>query len=276
MLAGKVALVTGSNKGIGKEIVRGLIPLFQTIVMTARNEELGLAALEELHGLAATHNCGLVFQQLDIADPESISRCRGWVGEQGGLDALVNNAGFAFKGAATEPFDHQAEVSVAINYTGTKSCCAAFLPLMRPGGRVVNVASMAGAIKQVSPALQAQFLDPSLSLDALDALLSAFVDATKAGNHSSQGWSNSAYGTSKLGVNMLTRILARDIELSNPGQDVVINCMCPGWCKSDMAGYERPPRSAAQGADTAIYLATLEKGTDVHGQFLSDRAPRRW
>jgi hypothetical protein len=60
----------------------------------------------------------------------------------GGLDILVNNAGFAFHGDAWG--EEVARTTVNTNYYGTKRVCEAFLPLMREGGRVVNISSTAG------------------------------------------------------------------------------------------------------------------------------------
>ena len=61
----------------------------------------------------------------------------------------MNNAAIAFKQAATEPFGHQAEESVRVNYWGTKRACEALFPLLRPGARVVNVSSLAGMLKEM-------------------------------------------------------------------------------------------------------------------------------
>ena len=60
------------------------------------------------------------------------------------IDVLVNNAGFAFKNAATEPIHVQAKETIAINYFGTKQCCEALFPLLKDGARVVNISSSCG------------------------------------------------------------------------------------------------------------------------------------
>ena len=54
-----------------------------------------------------------------------------------------------------------------------------------------------------------------------------------------------------------------------------MNAFCPGWCKTDMAGWEKPPRTSAQGADTGVWLATL-KEEGVNGKFFSDRKEGDW
>ena len=54
-----------------------------------------------------------------------------------------------------------------------------------------------------------------------------------------------------------------------------MNVFCPGWCKTDMAGWDRPPRTSAQGADTGVWLATL-KEEGVNGKFFAERKEREW
>ena len=111
----KLAIVTGSNKGIGFATVKGLAKKLQDgwhVYLTSRNEERGQKALEEIkkEGLNNVH-----FHQLDIDDEASIDKLRDFVKEKyGGIDILVNNAAIAFKQAATEPFALQAKVKYKI------------------------------------------------------------------------------------------------------------------------------------------------------------------
>eukprot|EP01137_Pigoraptor_chileana_P013295 Opistho-2@66623 len=261
----KLAIVTGANKGIGFFITKRLcreLGKEWVVMLTARNVALGEAAVASLkaEGLSP------VFHQLDIDNTDSINAFKEHISATyGGIDILVNNAGFAFKVAATEPFAEQAEVTVRINFFGTLNVCKALVPIVRPGGRVVNVSSTAGLLKILSPALQAKFVDPSLTLEGLVDLMSQFVDNAKSGRHTANGWPESAYGTSKVGVTQLSRILARDYGKNG----ILINACCPGWCRTDMAG-ARAPKSAEDGADTPVYLATV--GADgPQGKFVRDR-----
>jgi len=139
---GKVAIVSGGNKGIGYETVRGLLKSgeFETVYLTARNPTLGEASRENLKNEEKTEV--LKFHQLDIADENSIQKFKSFIEEKhGGFDVLVQNAGFAFKQAATEPFDVQAEETFKINFWGTLNMMKSFYPLARSGGRIVNVSS---------------------------------------------------------------------------------------------------------------------------------------
>nr|ACI67305.1 Carbonyl reductase 1 [Salmo salar] len=153
----KVALVTGSNKGIGFAIVRSLCKQFAgDVFLSSRDAGRGTAAVESLN----SEGLKPLFQQLDINDPESVRAARDFFNEKyGGLDVLINNAGIAFKNADTTPFGTQAEVTLKTNFFATRDMCNEFLPIIKPGGRVVNVSSVMSsiALNRCSPELQARF-----------------------------------------------------------------------------------------------------------------------
>ena len=79
---------------------------------------------------------------------------------------------------------------------------------------------------------------------------------------------------SKAAVHALTRIHAA--QMNSAGNGVTVNVCCPGWCRSDMAGWERPPKSAEEGADTPTWLALQEGEGAPTGLFFSDREQRGW
>jgi NAD(P)-dependent dehydrogenase (short-subunit alcohol dehydrogenase family) len=78
-----------------------------------------------------------------------------------------------------------------------------------------------------------------------------------------------AYGVAKAALNALTLALSRELP-----DTIKINAMCPGWVLTRMGG-DAATRSPAQGADTALWLATLPK-TGPTGGFFRDRAPIAW
>lgn len=274
----KVAVVTGANKGIGLAIVKGLCKagFAGDILLTARNEKLGQDAVSALHAEGCKK---VVFHQLDICDQGSCLKLRKFLEENyGGVDVLINNAGIAFRQAATEPFGEQAEVTMRTNFWGTLWVCHALLPILRPNARVVNVSSFVSkkSLDQCSPELQAKFRSADMSEEELCLLMGEFVTAAQNGDHQAQGWPNTAYGTTKIGVTALSRIQARVLTEMRPGDGILLNACCPGWVRTDMAG-SKAPKSPEEGAETPVYLAMLPFGAkEPHGQLVWDKTVQEW
>ncbi|XP_052815527.1 carbonyl reductase [NADPH] 1-like [Mya arenaria] len=266
----RVALVTGSNKGIGYAIVRGLCKQFDgDVILTARSESNGQAAIKQLNG----EGLQPIFHQLDITDKASIDSIGQFLkSTYGGLDILVNNAGIAFKVAATEPFPVQAEVTLATNFWGTLNACNTLFPLLRPHARVVNVSSMASqfAAKKCSKELQQKFMAPGLTMANLEQLMTEFVSSTKDGSFKQKGWPESAYGVSKVGVTLMSFVQQKQFN-SESREDIIVNACCPGYVDTDMSSH-KGTKTIDQGADTPLYLAMLPPNTtSPKGNFVSER-----
>lgn len=273
----RVAVVTGSNKGIGLAIVRSLCKQFKgDVYLTARNPQLGEEAvrdLKEKEGLSP------LFHQLDINDLSSIRALRDFMKDKyGGLDVLINNAGIAFKVADTTPFSTQAEVTLKTNFFATLDICHELLPLIKPNGRVVNVSSMVSprALAQCSRPLQEKFRSDTITEEELVKLMEKFVEDTKKGVHQEKGWPNTAYGVSKIGVTVLSRIQARQLKESGKGEGIILNACCPGWVRTDMAG-PNATKSPDEGAETPVYLALLPESVDSpYGELVSEKKVVAW
>ncbi|XP_055975504.1 carbonyl reductase [NADPH] 3 [Sorex fumeus] len=272
----RVALVTGANKGIGFAIARELCRQFSgDVVLTARDEARGQAAVQQLQAEGLSPR----FHQLDINDLQSIRALRDFLRkEYGGLNVLVNNAGIAFKTNDPTPFDIQAEKTLKTNFFATRNVCTELLPIMKPHGRVVNISSLQGsrALEHCSEELQERFRSDTLTEDDLVDLMKKFVEDARNEVHEREGWPSSAYGVSKLGVTVLSRILARCLEEKRSGDRILLNACCPGWVKTDMAG-EQGTRTVEEGAETPVYLALLPPdATGPHGQLVRDRVVQTW
>ena len=168
MAVPRVFVVTGSNKGIGRSIVKLLLQDKEEkiVYLTSRNEELGQKTVKELEEM----NLKPMYHQLDITDQNSINKLRDHLSEKhGGLDVLVNNAGIAYKGSSTAPFPEQAEVTNNCNFFGTLNVCDALFPLLRQNARVVHVSSMTSeyAFMGLSPELKAKFSDKNLTIQGM-------------------------------------------------------------------------------------------------------------
>jgi NAD(P)-dependent dehydrogenase (short-subunit alcohol dehydrogenase family) len=232
----RIALVTGANKGIGKEIARGLLQRGLTVLLGARDPERGQAATSEL-----ANDGDVVFLQLDVTDDWSIGVAALTIDDcYGRLDVLVNNAG------APAPRDLPSEVTVEsmravyeTNVFGVVAVTHAMLPLLRRSyaGRIVNVSSLRG------------------SLGAPGAFA---------------GQPSMPYSTSKTALNALTVHYARELAPFA----IKVNAAAPGHVATDFNGH-RGLRTPAEGAAIAIKLATIGPEGPTGGLF-DDNGPIAW
>lgn len=193
---GKVAVVTGSNKGIGFEICRQLAQNNVEVILTSRDQEKGQKAVAELQA----ENLNVKYHQLDVLDEISIKSLADYINkEYGKLDILVNNAGIfvessdgVLKGDITN-----IKVTLDTNLYGALLVSRYLVPLMQKqnSGRVINISSGMGQL-------------------------------------SSMGTGSIGYRISKVSLNAMTIILAQEVEENN----ILVNSVCPGWVKTDMGG----------------------------------------
>jgi carbonyl reductase 1 len=144
------------------------------------------------------------------------------------------------------------------NYYGSLAATQDLLPLIRPGGRLVNVCSVAGHLNKYSPALTEAFRSASkTSVSACSSLMEKFTADVKAGKEKAEGWPSAAYAVSKAGEIAFTKVIAMEEEKS--GRGVLVNACCPGYVNTDMTkGNGR--KTVDQGAKTPVMLAFGEFG----------------
>ena len=132
-------LITGANKGLGRETARLLIDAGHNVWLGARHAARGRAAAEEL---------GARFVQLDVTDDACVAAALAQIEAEGGLDVLVNNAGIAKRAEGGEALDGPSALEVFdTNAVGIIRVTEAALPLLLRSGNpvVVNVSSALGS-----------------------------------------------------------------------------------------------------------------------------------
>src|SRR6478609_9475183 len=141
----KIILVTGSNKGIGYEVVRQLAKLGYEVILTARDEAKGLEAKKKLK----SENLDVQFIPLEITDEASIQQAVAKVkSDFGKLDVLINNAGISLRG------DHSlltndpsiTEQIINTNALAQLAVTRAFQSLIPNGGRIIMISSGGGSM----------------------------------------------------------------------------------------------------------------------------------
>jgi NAD(P)-dependent dehydrogenase (short-subunit alcohol dehydrogenase family) len=170
---GRVALVTGANRGIGREVVRQLLGYGFRSILTARDEERGREAADDL---------GAEFVRLDVSDDASVDRCFRLVDERHGrLDVLINNAAIHYD---TWQRGVDADLSVVheafeTNLFGAWRCGVRAVPLMRRNewGRLVNVSSEGGSLTSMGGGTPA-YSTSKAALNALTRVMAAELAGT--------------------------------------------------------------------------------------------------
>lgn len=234
--AQRVAVVTGANRGIGLEICRQLARSGDfRVVLTSRDEGKGRSAVNELRAAGLAVD----YRKLDVTDGRDVKALADFlIHGFGRCDVLVNNAGVMADPRGSRVLDSNPATyrdTLETNFYGPLLLIQALVPLMKKGGY--------GRIVNVS---------------------------SGQGQLSDMGGGTPAYRVSKTALNALTRTCAAELK----GSGILVNSMCPGWVRTRMGG-PSAPRTVAQGADTAVWLATLPAG-GPSGGFFRDRKPIPW
>jgi carbonyl reductase 1 len=163
------------------------------------------------------------------------------------------------------------ENTIRVNYYGTLQTTRQLVQLLKPGGRIVNVASSSGALRNYPPDLKTRFLNAT-EVDDATKLMEDFTEAVKDGSHVKNGWPSAAYAVSKAGMIAQTRALAN--EYKKQEKSVLINSCHPGWVVTDMTR-GKGNKTPDQGAQTPVLLALQDIGERT-GTFWTDETEVDW
>ena len=231
--AAPVALVTGANRGIGREVARQLAQRGYEALLSARDADKAERAAREL---AQDTGGALRAVQLDVSDAGSVQRVAARLHDDPGrLDVLVNNAGVGtdWGVSGTDPDFDAIQAALETNFYGAYRLTVALLDLLRLSEhpRVVNVSSGMGGVAEMG------------------------------------GWSP-GYRVSKAALNAMTRILSTELK----EQGVIVNSACPGFVNTDMGGQFGAKKSVQDGAAGIVWLATPPDDGPTGGFFRDGKA----
>ena len=204
--------------------------------LSRREVRVILTARSDKAGQVAVHRLAdekltVQFYPLDVTSEDSILALRDYIERTfGQLDVLINNAGIMAEGDNT--------------------------------GLQVSLTTLRTTLETntLAPFRLAQVLAPLLKRSRAARIVNM---SSGLGSLSDMGSDHAAYRISKTALNAVTGILAAEL-----GGVVAVNCMCPGWVRTDMGG-PGAPRDVAQGADTAVWLA-LDAPQEFTGKLVQD------
>lgn len=222
-LAGRVALITGGSRGIGLEAARGLGRLGATVVLVGTDSVRAVAAAQMLE----SEGIDAVGESADVSDSHSMEALAARLGPLASPDILVISAGVMSEKMSKTLRTSSQEWNrvMGVNLDGAFHALRLFVPGMaeRRDGRVITVSACLG-----------RFSGPGTSGGL------------------------APYRVSKAALNAMTKNFAA--EMMHGKRGVLVDAMCPNHCRTDMGGPDAP-RSAAEGAETIIWLATRDAVT---------------
>lgn len=235
-----IALVSGANKGLGKEIVRQLGRRRMRVYLGSRDAVKGRIAAQEFAG----QGLDVTPLQLDVTSEASVAAAAANLERvHGRVDVLVNNAGILLRMPSLDTDAANMQATYDTNVFGMVRVIRAMLPLVRAARhpRIVNVASTSASLALTS--------DPETPFGQSDTIL--------------------AYASSKAAVTMLTLHYAHAFRRHPDHAHIKINAATPGHIATDLNGHAGT-RTVEQGARVVVRLATLSDDGPSGGFYNDD------
>lgn len=261
----KIAIVTGANQGLGFALAEGLAQRLEptgVVYLTGRDPERVREAADRI-GRARAEVRSRV---MDVRDGAAV---RALADEVGAVDIVFSN-----HYRRVMPSDSPADVIadyVDTNNLGTTRVLRAFAPRLRPGGRLLVVASSLGTLNELHEGLHARFDTDAMTLEDVDATMVEWRDAVLDGRAAGEGWPEFVNITSKVGQVAAVRVLAGERRTADARDGTLVAAVCPGMLDTgasrpwfDMTGAQTP----AEGAVALLDLALSPADPRHHGKLV--------
>ncbi len=267
----RIALVTGANQGIGYALVEELAQRMNPedlVLLTGRNPERVAAAAARVEGKARVEG-----RVLDVTDQDAVRRL---AAELGAVDIVVSNAvGPLEPGVA--PVE-QVDEFVDVANLGAQYMIRAFEPILRPGGRLIVVASSLGTLEQLPKDLWGRF--DEVTLDDVEKVVEEWRTAVHDGTAQAQGWPEWINLPSKVAQVAAVRAVAAERRERDLAENTLVASVCPGlvdtrasrpWFE-DFSQAKSPADAVVPIAD--LILADVDPG--LYGELIRDGQVVGW
>ncbi|MEU9125279.1 SDR family NAD(P)-dependent oxidoreductase [Streptomyces sp. NPDC048506] len=277
----RIALVTGANQGLGRALVEGLAARMgkeDLVLLTGRSERRVTDAAREVAQLPATR-AQVRGRALDVTDTDAIARLADELrAEYGGIDVVISNAV-----ARVLPHESQAaraDEFIDVSNTATHAVLRSFGPVLRPGGRLLVVASSLGTLGHLDRRLHPLF--DGAGLDQVEYAVESWRNAIHHHTAEEAGWPRWLNVPSKVAQVAAVRAVAAARRERDLATGTLIASVCPGMVDtatsrpwfSDYSQAQSPSEAAravldvvfAEHVDPALYgeLIRFGKALDWH------------
>ncbi|MFD7483634.1 SDR family NAD(P)-dependent oxidoreductase [Streptomyces mirabilis] len=227
MNASRIALVTGANQGLGRALAEGLAARMDpddVVLLTGRSHQRVSDAAREVAQLPGTRS-HVRGQVLDVTDTDDIARLADELrARHGGVDVVLSNAV-----ARLLPEESQAERAdefIDVSNTATHAILRSFGPVLRPGGRLIVVASSLGTLGHLDPRLHHLF--EGASLDQVEYAVESWRSAIHNRTAEEAGWPRWLNVPSKVAQVAAVRAVAAERRERDLADGTLIASVCPG------------------------------------------------
>ena len=208
---------------------------------------------------------------LDVADSAAVAGFADPVGARhGGVDVGISNAAARLRPGA--PAAKLVESLVATNNLGTTRMLRCFDPLLRPGGRILVVASDNGSLDALPTHLHERFDTDAMTLDDIDATILAWRDAVIEGRSAREGWPEWINIPSKVGQVAAVRVAARQRSARGEADGRLVAAVCPGLTDTEGArtwfGAIRHAQTPTEAARAPLRLALDPLRPELNGELV--------
>jgi len=256
-----VAIVLGGTRGIGRALTKCLalrLGAKARVYFSARQISDGARVQADLLAEGAQAQPML----FDLADPGSPDLVAQEIARRhGGIDFVILNG--AYMPRAGKPALEDARPMIAANSHGTLRVLRAFLPVLRPHGRIVVVASSLGILARLPGKLRGRFNTNDADPDRINRVMDDYVTAVENGTAGEEGWPEWVNIPSKVGQVAVTRAFARQVKTNGllPA-GALINISNPGLTLTD----------ATRDFMGSVFKAEEAQSPDAAAEHLADLA----
>ncbi|MEU1165192.1 SDR family NAD(P)-dependent oxidoreductase [Streptomyces sp. NPDC090075] len=276
----RIALVTGANQGLGRALVEGLAARLDPadlVLLTGRDQRRVTDAAVEVARLPGTR-ARVEGHVLDVTDTDAVARLADELrARHGGVDVVLSNA--VARVLPDESQSERADEFIDVSNTATHAILRSFGPVLRPGGRLLVVASSLGTLGHLDPRLHHLF--DGASLDQVEYAVESWRSAIHQRTAAEAGWPVWLNVPSKVAQVAAVRAVAAERREQDLAAGTLIASVCPGMVDtatsrpwfSDFSQAQSPADAAR-----AVLDLVFADGVDpaLHGELVRFGKPLPW